>query len=130
MLSVQSDTTCIFFRRYMLHVSDDDRLLNQKHVACTYERKYMLWLTENLDFIPHMFILLPDMQFSNTENALLRFHDKNLHANAPQFNCLCLLQSLYYFGYCTSSRFFLNKISGSGSLPPPHLEFLICWGPL
>jgi hypothetical protein len=30
----------------------------------------MLWQTENLDFILEIFILLPGMQFSDTEKAL------------------------------------------------------------
>jgi hypothetical protein len=33
----------------------------------------MLWLTENLDFILEIFILLPDMQFSDTEKAFFFF---------------------------------------------------------
>jgi hypothetical protein len=51
-----------------------DCLINPKHVACSSERKHMVWLAKNLEFVFHMFILLPDMQVSNTENALLRLY--------------------------------------------------------
>lgn len=57
-------TACMF--RTMI-----DYLINTKHVARTSERKCMLWLKDNLDFTFHTFVLLPDMQFSNTDNALL-----------------------------------------------------------
>ena len=51
-----------------------DYLINPKLIACTSERKYILWLTDNLDSIFHMFTLLPDMQFSSAEKALLRLY--------------------------------------------------------
>lgn len=41
-----------------------DYFINPKQVACNSERKYILWLTDNIDFIFRVFILLPDMQFS------------------------------------------------------------------
>jgi hypothetical protein len=51
------------------------------------------------------------MQFSDTENTLLRFHGNNSYANAPRCCVIRELPILLYCGHFTQSRLVFNNVS-------------------
>jgi len=127
-LSFQSDITYIFFRKYRLHVSNDARLLNYpKQVACTSERKYMLWLADNLDFIFHfLYCYLTCNLAQQKRHCCICIVDIDIQFNT--FNVYAYCHLVITLDTAHGLGFFQNKVSGGGSRPPPGLDFLICWG--
>lgn len=126
-----------------------DYLINPKHVACTSERKYMLWLTENLDFTPQYVYIVTWHAIQQYKKCTVASVLLTLTCNytIQKTRCCVFMAKIFMlthhnftvYAYCNLGitldivhrlGFFKHKVSDSGSLPPRDLEFLIYWCPI